>query len=278
MRILPTWRQMNMDTSPEMERFHFALLREAPPWRKVKMLTGMERSARNLALVGLRRRHPSASKEELQYLTAEWLYGKRPNRGEFMSDYQTVGVALLVTEILEKLSIPYLVGGSLASAMYGMVRYTNDADLVADIKRHQVRPLALALSKQFYVYADSILGAIQHQSSFNVIHHESSIKVDIFVSKQRAFDKEQLSRRTREVIEADSGRTAWVCTPEDIILAKLEWFRMGGEVSERQWRDVLGVIKVQADGLDEDYLRRWSKVLRVDDLLERALEEGRKTE
>jgi hypothetical protein len=183
MRILPTWRQMNMDTSPQIEKLQFSLLREAPPWRKVKMLMGMEASARDLAQVGLRRRHPSANQEELQYLTAEWLYGKRPIKGEFMSDYQTVDVALLVTGVLERLGIPYLVGGSLASAMYGMVRYTNDADLVADIKRHQVTALADALEPQFYVFADSILGARKLKSSFNVIHHGSSIKVDIFVER-----------------------------------------------------------------------------------------------
>lgn len=156
------------------------------------MLMLITASARDLAQVGLRRRHPNANQEELKYLTAEWLYGKRPIKGELMSDYQTVDVALLVTEALESLGIPYLVGGSLASAMYGMVRYTNDADLVADIKRHQVTALADALEEQFYVFADSIKGAIQHQGSFNVIHHGSSIKVDIFVSKQRAFDKELL--------------------------------------------------------------------------------------
>lgn len=281
MRTLPTWRQLNMDTSPEMERLHFALLREAPSWRKVKMLTGMERSARSLALVGLRRRHPGASQEELHFKVTEWLYGKHPNKPNgdgFMTDYQTVDVALIVTEILERLGIPYMLGGSLASAMYGMVRYTNDADLVADIKPHQVKAFAEALSPQFYVYADSILGAIQHQSSFNLIHHGSSIKIDIFVKTRRAFDKEQLSRRTREVISAESGRSAWVCTPEDIILAKLEWFRLGGEMSERQWRDVLGVLKIQAEALDEDYLRHWATILRIDDLLERALEEGKKTE
>lgn len=284
---LPTWRQMNMDTSPEVERIHFRLIKAKPLWHKMKLLTGMERNARSLVLVGLRRRYPKASKEDLQYLATEKLYGSRPNGSNGivggkiatkMTEYQTIDIALMVTDTLDRLGIPYLVGGSLVSIMYGMVRYTNDADLVADIKPYQVEMFVQALSDRFYVYDEAILGAIQHQSSFNVIHLESSIKVDIFVSKQRAFDREQFSRRTQEIIEFDTGRTAWVCTPEDIILAKLEWFRLGGQVSERQWRDVLGVIKVQGDSLDEEYLQKWAKPLGVSDLVERALEEGKRVE
>lgn len=289
-KTLPTWRQMNMDTSPEVERIHFALIKAKPLWHKMKLLMGMERNARSLVLVGLRRRYPKASKEELQYLAREKLYGNRPNRtngingtvggkrGGQMTEYQTVDIALMVTDTLDRLGIPYLVGGSLVSIMYGMVRYTNDADLVADIKPYDVNAFVQALSDRFYVYDEAILGAIEHQSSFNVIHLESSIKVDVFVAKQRAFDREQFRRRTEEVIEFDSGRTAWVCTPEDIILAKLEWFRLGGQISERQWRDVLGVIKVQGDSLDEDYLQKWAKPLGVSDLIERALEEGKRAE
>jgi hypothetical protein len=195
-----------------------------------------------------------------------------------MSDYKTIDVALIVTQIFERLGIPYLIGGSVASILYGMIRYTNDADIVADIKRHQAHQLANALSQDFFIYVESILSAIDYQSSFSLIHKDSVIKVDIFVNKHRPFDEERFNRRTEKLMATSPNRTAMVCTPEDIILAKLEWFRMGGEVSERQWRDVLGVIKVQADGLDEDYLRRWASVLRVDDLLERALSEGHKTE
>ena len=77
-----------------------------------------------------------------------------------------------------------------------------------------------------------------------------------------------------EVIATDPERTAYVATAEDTILAKLEWYRMGGGVSERQWRDVLGVMKVQADRLDLAYLRQWADQLNVSDLLERALTEA----
>ncbi len=195
-----------------------------------------------------------------------------------MSDHNTIDVALMVTEIFDKLGIPYLIGGSVASILYGTVRYTNDADIVADIKPHQAHELASAFSLDFFIYVESIQSAIEHQSSFSLVHKESIIKIDIFVNKGRAFDHSRFDRRAEKLMAISPPRTAWVCTPEDIILAKLEWFRMGSEVSERQWRDVLGVIKMQADKLDQAYLRRWARVLNVSDLLERALEEGKKTE
>lgn len=195
-----------------------------------------------------------------------------------MSDHKTIDVALMVTDIFSKLGIPYLIGGSVASILYGMVRYTNDADIVVDIKPHQAHALARALSESFFIYVESIESAIEHQSSFSLVHKESVIKVDIFVNQGRSFDRSRFDRRAEKLMAISPPRTAWVSTPEDIVLAKLEWFRMGGEVSERQWRDVLGVIKIQADKLDEVYLRRWARILNVSDLLERALEEGKKTE
>jgi len=134
--------------------------------------------------------------------------------------------------------------------------------------------LAQALADAFYVDVESIQDAIRRHSSFNVIHLEMMFKVDVFVRKQRPFDQAQFDRRVAQVIATEPERTAYVASAEDTVLAKLEWFRMGGEVSERQWRDVLGVLKVQGERLDRDYLRRWAAVLRVSDLLERALIEA----
>lgn len=149
-------------------------------------------------------------------------------------------VALLVIEVLEALSIPYVIGGSIASVLQGVPRSTIDADLVADIQPEQISPFVHALKIEFYVDPLSIIDAIQRRGSFNLIHFGTSFKVDIFLPKRRPFDRMQLERREREVLIADPERTAWIASAEDTILAKLEWFRLGGETSDRQWRDVLG--------------------------------------
>ena len=187
---------------------------------------------------------------------------------------EPIAVTLLVIDALDALGVPYLIGGSLASAVHGVLRATMDTDLVADLRLEHAEPLARALSGAFYVDAESIREAVLHQSSFNVIHLETMFKVDVFVVKKRPFDRAQMERRVAQVIATDPERTAYVATAEDTILAKLEWYRMGGGVSDRQWRDVLGVIKVQADRLDLAYLRQWAAQLNVSDLLERALNEA----
>jgi hypothetical protein len=187
---------------------------------------------------------------------------------------EPIAVTLLVIEALESLGVPYLVGGSLASAVHGVPRATMDADLLADLRMEHAEPLTRALGNAFYVDEGSIREAIGHQGSFNVIHLQTMFKVDVFVPKMRPFDAAQFARRHAAIVAADPERKAYFASAEDSILAKLEWYRAGGAVSERQWSDVLGILKAQGILLDLPYLRRWAAVLSVADLLERALREG----
>ncbi len=175
-----------------------------------------------------------------------------------------------IVEALEEFGIPYHIGGSVASSLYGLPRLTIDADLVADIRMEHVRPLVRQLETDYYIDEDMIRDALRRQSSFNVIHQDTILKVDIFIPKSRLFDQEELYRVQSKVLEG-SDRPFFVASPEGTILNKLEWYRMGGEVSDRQWNDILGVLKVQGTNLDMDYLQKWSANLKVTDLLERAL-------
>jgi len=183
-------------------------------------------------------------------------------------------ITLLVTQTLERLGIAYAVGGSLASSLHGVMRSTLDVDIVADMRLEHIQPLVTALSNEFYADDEMMKDAIEHQSSFNLIHYETAFKVDIFILKSRAFDQMQLERRRVSIIAANPEESVYVTSPEDIVLAKLEWYRMGGEVSDRQWRDILGVLKIRAGELDLDYLRKWGGELHVSDLLERAPREA----
>jgi len=109
---------------------------------------------------------------------------------------------------------------------------------------------------------------------FNIIHRKSMFKVDVFIPRPRPFLRSQLARAQRQHFTFGREVNARFASPEDTILAKLEWYRLGNEVSERQWRDILGVMKVRAGDLDLDYLRQWADELQVVDLLERALQEA----
>jgi hypothetical protein len=146
-----------------------------------------------------------------------------------------------------------------------MVRTTQDSDIIADLRVEHIPML---------MDDEMIADAIVHRSRFNIIHRESMFKVDVFIPRSRTFIKTQFSRARNETLSSDPEMVAFVASPEDILLAKLEWYRLGGEVSERQWRDVLGILKVQAGMLDVDYLRSMAHEIKVGDLLERVLEES----
>ncbi|MBU1298462.1 MAG: hypothetical protein KJ963_08550 [Bacteroidetes bacterium] len=181
-----------------------------------------------------------------------------------------------VVKAFEDLGILYYISGSVASSVYGIARATMDIDLVSDCRQNQVNLLVKKLKTNYFIDENMISDAIKNNSSFNLIHLDTMLKIDVFILKERSFQKMAFERKRKDSIsdEPDSVKV-YFCSAEDIILSKLEWYKSGGCVSERQWKDVVGVIKVQGDLLDKAYLWYWSKDLGVDDLLEKALLEGR---
>ncbi len=180
-----------------------------------------------------------------------------------------------VVDVLQELGVRHYVGGSVASSTFGVARSTLDVDLVADLKLGHVDDFVQAIQNTYYVNRSTVLDAVTRHVCFNVIHLATSFKVDVFALKQREYDRIAMERaeETDLIVEAP-GQLFFVCTPEDIILSKLEWFRLGDEISEKQWNDILGVLKLQGRGLDQDYLTKWAAELGVADLLEKALGEA----
>ena len=191
---------------------------------------------------------------------------------------EPIAVTLTVTRVLEQLGVAYFIGGSLASAVQGAARATVDADVVADLRPEHVAPLVSALGDAFYFDVNTIRKAVSTRGSFNLIHLQTMFKVDIFVNKGRPFDRAQFGRRVLQVLATDPAHSAYIASPEDTILAKLDWYRLGGEVSDRQWRDVIAVLKVQRGRLDERYLTAWAAQLGVVDLLAGAMAEAKQGE
>jgi hypothetical protein len=175
-----------------------------------------------------------------------------------------------VVSALERLRIRYCVVGSLASATRGIFRGTEDADLVVAMTRHQVAGFVEELGKDWYADEDTIRYALEAGRSFNVIHMPNAQKVDVFPPVTE-FQYTGLKRATPVEIKIGGGT---ICCPvasaEDTILAKLDWYRLGGQTSERQWQDITGVIATNPD-LDWAYLDEWACELRLDPLLAKAL-------
>lgn len=183
-----------------------------------------------------------------------------------------LAVAVRTGEILDGLGITHTIGGSIAASFAGEPRSTIDIDFVAALTPAHVAPLMLALVPEFYASEEALRRAVDTLGSANLIHQDTQLKVDLFVAGGTPLDAQQLARRRR--VEVRPGQVIFIHPPEDILLQKLRWYRKGGETSDRQWRDILGIIRTQAARLDRSYLTANAEVIEVEALLRRALVEA----
>jgi hypothetical protein len=173
-----------------------------------------------------------------------------------------------VVAILERLAIPYMVTGSIASSVHGEPRMTNDADIVVDLDVASVEALLRSVTAQgLYVGEDTARQAVRQRRQFNVIDATNGFKIDLIVLKDRPFSREEFSRRRKASLTATLS--AAVASPEDSILSKLEWSRKAGE-SSVQLSDAAGVARVTGARLDVAYVERWAAELDVLDLWRRV--------
>ena len=188
---------------------------------------------------------------------------------------EPLAVVARLADVLDQINVRYVVAGSLASSVYGIPRVTQNVDLVADLKIHQAGAFADLLGEDFYVDVDMITDTIERRASFNVVHLASMFKADVFISQDDLWSVEELLRAREETFDvAEKLVTIRFASPEDTLLHKLIWYRMGNEISDRQWSDVVGVLKVQGQDLDYQYLRHWAELLDVAALLARVVEES----
>jgi hypothetical protein len=275
-------RTLAEDTSPEMEAVLIGILRKRTPEQKLRSLVGLRQLAKQLILSDLRSRYPQATERELYHK----LYIRRLGQEMAARTFSNGKIAInqeaemlnemqilaLVGRRLEDSKIPYYVGGGIASIIHGEERLTKDADIVIRILPVQIQKFVKAFETDFVVSADAVRDSLTRRYAFNIIHLDTAFKIDFYpVTDEDEMEIAAFARRQRRDIGVGE---IWIASPEDVILAKLRWFRKGGEVSEKQWRDVLGVLKVQGENLDFVYLEQQARRFGLADLLQRSREEA----
>jgi len=190
---------------------------------------------------------------------------------------EPIAVTVDAVRAFESLGVRDAVGGSLASSLHGKPRSTDDVDLVAELHLKHVDDLVASWSPRYYVDGDMIRDAIRRCSSFNIIHLETMLKIDVFVAGNDELVHEELGRARPHRVATEPQVELVLASAEDTVLQKLHWYRLGGEVSDRQWGDIIGVLTVRGPAIDRGYLQKWAAHLKVEDLLQRALKEATPT-
>jgi hypothetical protein len=270
---------LSKDTPLEIEKVQLELFRKASPGKRFALMSSFSSTLRRASQKQYEQRFSDPVQAKLEWVRlhygdnfAKGLQGKLKTSRSHVNETEQALRDLIVR--FEKVGISYRIVGSVASSIQGVTRATLDVDMVANINPSQITTLVEGLGKVYYLDTDMVQEAVQRRSSFNLIHLETMIKIDVFILGQRTYDSVSFERERLESL-GEEGLTLSFKTPEDIILGKLEWFLQTEKTSERQWRDILGLIKVQGSLLDMKYMRQWAKELTIESLLEQAFVEAK---
>ena len=265
---------MLTDTPVEVAEQQAAIYRALPLARKLAIIDSLYRSGRELADTGLRLRKPGATTREC---LENWVRLTIP--AEHVEQLLEVVVdspesALQeVRHLARKLSAmqaEIVIGGSVAGSMYSSPRHTHDADISLEPFPSREETLVRLLEDDYVVSLAAVKSAVERRSTFNVIRKETSFKIDVFIQGNRPFDNASRARRRALPGDFPGDAVVYVHSPEDVVLQKLAWYRLGNEISDRQWADVLGILRTQRGQLDGEYMTHWVSELKVGDLLRRA--------
>ncbi|MCX7047143.1 MAG: hypothetical protein NTX50_16855 [Candidatus Sumerlaeota bacterium] len=271
------------DTHPKVLRKQIELLRALTPAQRFLKMLGLTQTVIGLSRAGIRRCNPGLSEEEIRWLYVGYVYGKDlANRARSYtkekwpcSQRDCFAAMFAVVQIFEKLGVPYYVTGAMASSLHGVARTTLAVDIVAQLSLQHVELFAAALEDSYYLNREMIQDAVEHHSSFNILHLESMYKVDIFAQKDGAFDLSVMERKKSIQITEPESMEFFVAANEDTIISKLDWYRKGGEVSDKQWNDILGMLQIHEGVLDMDYMRHWADELNLGNLLAEAIQDAK---
>jgi hypothetical protein len=265
--------------SPKAEQFYINVLRRMTPEQKWLAALELWQMTVEISRAGVRANHPDWPEAHVQaeigrrILDENHIVQANPflpviNQEIEMdsTEAQQRDFLFRTIDALEQANIPYAVTGSWASTTYGMPRTTHDLDVIASLRIENVAPLVSAFPPPFYADAGWIREAVVLGEFFNIIDPTLGLKIDFWPLKDDAYSREQFARRRQVNL---LGRSIWMLTPEDIILAKLLWYKMSE--SELQMRDIVSVWKAQQDTLDLDYLRSWATRLSISDLLAKVM-------
>jgi hypothetical protein len=263
------------DTAPAAEAWQIAFFQQRSPSDRLALMFDLSAFALAASRDAIRRARPHLDTLAQARFLATHLFGPahaaQIQRAPNIEGPMSIPAAILpVVAAFTSLRVRYYIGGSVASSAYSLPRTTYDVDIVADMQPRSVAPFMAALASEYYLDRGDILEAITRHSSFNMTHQPTGINIDIFIPQGRPFDHVQFERVQSHMLPG-ADQPVNLASPEDVLLNKLLWYELGNRVSNQQWRDVQAILRVQADALDQAYLRHWAAQLSVGELLEVAL-------